>query len=78
MKTWWNFRLVQRDGYVELIEAHYKNKTNPRIYAYAEASAPIGNDVDDFARELANMAEAANRPVLKPYELPGGSKLGSR
>ena len=58
----WNYRLVQRDGYVEMVEAWYNERGE--LVGWSDAGPVVGNDLEDFKGEMANRAKALDAPVI--------------
>ena len=58
----WNYRLVQHDDHVAMIEAWYNGRG--QLVAWADAGPVIGDDLEDITGELANRAKALDAPII--------------
>jgi hypothetical protein len=58
----WNYRLVQRDGYVEMVEAWYNKRSE--LIAWSDAGPVIANDLEDMKGELDARRKALKAPII--------------
>ncbi len=80
---YWNYRLIQRDGFVELVEAYYEN-TDGKTYCKGDEGVLVGYtdalltaaDKEDMQKTLALMHnDVKTKVVLQESELPGKELL---
>lgn len=65
----WNYRILERDDHLTIIEAYYDDGDDKTITAWAEV-VPGGDDREDLAVDLMHMLEAFTRPNVTQADLP--------
>jgi len=64
----WNYRLIQRKEYVEIVEMHYEDDASLTGYTDGLLTA---QDKDDMMKTLALMLnDVKTKPIIQESELP--------
>lgn len=66
----WNYRLVEEQGFLHLVEAYYD--AAGRLDSWCHASPPMGETLKEFEGDCNAQAAAGARPIIKASDLPGG------
>lgn len=61
---WWNYRVVEVDGFLHLREFYYRSDGTIRMCTQVP-STPIGNDLDDLRGAMELMTKALKAPILR-------------
>lgn len=66
---YWNWRIVNKDGWLAIHEVHYDADGNP--FACTERPTfPSGETLEELRKDLQAYSTALERPIL-PYEMFG-------
>lgn len=64
----WNYRLVQHDGYAEVVEAYYGD--DGTIYGWCAAGPLASDDPDELREDIESMLSAWLLPTIDCADLP--------
>ena len=60
---YWNYRVINCDGYHSIHEVHYDKKNKPIMWS-EEALIPVGESFEELKSDLLHYMLAIARPVL--------------